>query len=476
MLIPLKIKENASFAGRGTEQATLKKLAHRKHASIIVVYGRRRVGKTELIEQTLRKEPLLKFEGLERQGRRAQLDNFARTMAYYLERDEKITPHFTSWLDAFETLARFVKTGRWIIYLEELQWLANYQNELISSFKHVWDNQLRHNPKLTVIFCGSAPSFMINKVLKSSALYNRTEEQLPVRPLSLAAVQHFMGRSRNLFEVMDAVLTVGAVPPYLQKLKEAPSILIGLAHNSFRADGYFVQEYERIFTSSMSDNPSYKRILEFLASLPFASKQQIAAHLKKNAGGGLTNILEDLEQSAFISSYSPLDKNSESKTKRYQIIDPYIRFFLQFIKPVLGRIQKGQYEKVPEQAFNTTQWRTFLGLSFERWIRANSSHIAYLLGFSGVGYDAGAYFSRSLPKAQIDLVFEREDKVTTIIETKYTSEPVGKEVIAPFERACKIYPAKNRRVQKILISATGANSALIQAGYFDRILSLEDLV
>jgi hypothetical protein len=475
MLLPLKIKENSKFRGRNEEQKRMLALTSGAKACIIVVHGRRRVGKTELIEQTLRRRKLLKFEGLEKQSKKKQLDQFARTLKQYIKDKLAGDFRFKSWVEAFETVARYVKDGKYTLYLEELQWLANYQNELVSSFKHVWDNHFRHNPKFVVIMCGSAPSFMINKVLHSSALYNRTEENFPVRPLTFPAVKEFFGKRYDNFEIMDAMLTVGAIPPYLEKLREAPSVFIGLAQHSFKKDAYFAQEYDRIFTSSMADNPDYKQILKYLATRSFSTKNEIADTLKRSNGGGLSDLLKDLEQTGFIISYSPLDKDNNSRLKRYQIADPYIRFYQHFIYPLIGRIKKGNYDLSPERALNNMNWQSWMGLNFEWWLRQQSLVLARILGFEGVHYDSGAYFSRASPKTQIDIVFERADRVTTLIEAKYTREPVGTEVIQNFKRKCELYPRKNRSIQKVLVSAAGATSELIRTGYFDRVIQLDEL-
>jgi uncharacterized protein len=475
-MTPLRIRAKAGFAGRDAERAKLEALGQGEGAKIVVVYGRRRVGKTELIEQTFANRQLLKFEGLERQGKTRQIAQFLETLARYANDLNVAKLKLSSWREVFLLIAKYVQRGKWTLYLEELQWLANYQSELVSALKYVWDNELRHNKKLLVILCGSAPSFMINKVLLSSALYNRTEVNFPVRQLSLPAVQQFFGKSYSAFETMDALLTVGAIPPYLERLREAPSVLIGLARESFTRDGYFSSEYPRIFTSSMADNKDYQRVLELLAKGRFTSKAELAKALGRVPGGGLADLLNDLEQTGFITSYVPVSAPPESKLKRYHLIDPYIRFYLNFIRPLASRISKGVYEKHPERAIETASWRAWLGLNFERFIRQHGTVIATILGFDGIDYDFGSYFARGTPGVQIDLVFERADKVTMLVEVKYNRDPVGREVVADFEKKCALYPRKKgRSIRRVLVAAGGASKELTKLAYFDRIITLEEL-
>ena len=81
---------------------------------------------------------------------------------------------FNTWLELFDFIADKISKGEWTLYLEELQWLAEYKDELISHLKYIWDNKFRFNPDLLLVLCGSSPSFMRNQVVHSKALYNRS--------------------------------------------------------------------------------------------------------------------------------------------------------------------------------------------------------------------------------------------------------------------------------------------------------------
>lgn len=172
----------------------------RPDPSIVVVYGRRRVGKTELLEQTYRERNILKFEGLEEGGRARQMEHALYQLARYANDTSIEKLRFTRWLEFFDYLGRFVEHGVWTLYFEELQWLASYREDFISELKYAWDNTLRRNPKLVVVLCGSASSFMVGKVLHSKALYGRVFKEINLRPFSLSEAAEFIGRSRSAFE------------------------------------------------------------------------------------------------------------------------------------------------------------------------------------------------------------------------------------------------------------------------------------
>lgn len=475
-----EIIKNQYFTGRTYERELLLDIASKQtEACIIVVYGRRRVGKTELIEQTFADRQILKFEGIEGQNTQRQQATVLSELSKYAEEPllAKITPDH--WLDVFELIKPYVSTGPWTLYFEELQWLANYQTDFIADLKYAWDNFFKNNPQLILILCGSSPSFMIDKVLKSKALYNRSQHELPLKPFSLKETCDFL-KNKSLSEVMDAYLLVGGMPEYLKRAQTESSILLSIAQQSFTPGGFFTHEYERIFTSSLASNIHYQKIVEFLGLHHFASRLEIQKYLNINSGGTLSTLLLDLEESGLIQSYTPFDLSENSKLVRYVISDAYLQFFYKFIKPKIKAIEAGDFIHNPLSALNFSALEKWKGFAFERFCRAQHRSIAKILGFEAVRYQHGAYFKRSISNLtqsgfQIDLIFARDDKVYTVCEIKYLNSPVSKKVIAEFEKKIELLdPPKNISIHRVLITANGAEESLIKAHYFDRILTLED--
>ncbi|MBF0366173.1 MAG: AAA family ATPase [Oligoflexia bacterium] len=161
------MKPNLHFIGRNTELAKLAKIGKQKEASIIVIYGRRRIGKTELIEQYFKKKKVLKFEGIQpdhlrprskNEERLFQLQQCLHRLSRYVENPllEKLT--LSTWSEFFELLVPILAKGELVLYFEEVQWLSNYQSEFLAAMKPFWDDYFRHNPKLKVVLCGSASS------------------------------------------------------------------------------------------------------------------------------------------------------------------------------------------------------------------------------------------------------------------------------------------------------------------------------
>lgn len=467
------------FVGRKEEIHSITEAAVSGEASIIVVYGRRRIGKTELIEHTLQNRNLLKIEGVDGGDMQAQMLRALYQLSTSLGDPHISHMQFPTWLAFFDFVADKISQGQWTLYLEEVQWLAEYKSELIADLKYVWDNKFRHNPELLLVLCGSSPSFMINQVIHSKALYNRSIYEINLTEFSLREAQEFL-KKRSLAEIMDAYLTVGGIPEYLTRLNKHSSIQIGICEQSFKKNSYFSNEKSRIFISSFANSTHYEAIINYLSQVKFANKKDFEKQLKIKAGGNLTTVLTDLELCGFIERYIPYQADSNSNLVRYCIADSYLRFYFKFIFPLAHRIQQGDFNNAPFHALNRESYQKWLGFSFERFCRKHSQLIAKIVGFSAVQYKSGAFFNRSTIKEdkgyQIDLIFERADRVYTVCEIKYTQTKVGIEVIEDFEKKLLHVPDKeSKTIEKILISANGASESLIARRYFDRIITLEDL-
>lgn len=476
---PFQVIEKKEFVGRKIQQNELATFSSQPGAEILVVYGRRRVGKTELIEQSFSKRNLLKFEGLEGINKQGQIKHLLYQLSKYAQDIYLAKLELTTWVEVFDLLAEKLSDGLWTLYLEELQWMANYEDELISALKYVWDNRFRHNSQLKIILCGSSPSFMINKVLHSKALYNRSMQELHLREFSLAETALFF-KNRGSREIMNAYLTVGGIPEYLRVIAKESSLFLGICKNSFQSESYFSHEYKRIFISSMSDSKFYKQVIEFLSKRRFATRSEIANHLKSSQGGSLTELLQDLILCGFIEQYVPYQATETSMLVRYCISDNYLQFFYKFIKPKLRQIEQGSFNDDSTALLKNDTYLKWLGYSFERHCRKNHKLIATILGFGAVNYHSGVFFNRKTEQSftgyQIDLVFDRADNVITICEIKYLQSPVDTTVIQEFEQKLNYFPHdKKKTINKVLISASGITKALADIHYFDRVITLEDL-
>ncbi len=475
--IPKKFAKKVSFIGRQEEISKLDSILNKKEASIIIVYGRRRIGKTFFIEQHLASRNLIKIEGVQGLSEGEQLQQATKQLQSYWDDITLKKIKIENWNDFFEIIHDKIKNQKFTLYLEELQWLASYDAKLISYLKYWWDNYFEKNPNFILVLCGSSPSFMINKVIQSKALHNRSEYVFPFKPFDLKETQEYMGLKLSTLELMDARLLSGGIPQYLKYLKSSNSVFQNICENSFLPGSFFSLEYEKIFTSSLATNPHYKKIIEVISKNRSLDRQSLVKKLKLQSGGTLTDLLNDLQACHFIEKQTPYQLSSKSTLNRYTVSDSYIHFYFQFIQPVQAKIANGDFQKNPNAAMNVSQYRAWLGYAFERWCRNNHSSIAKILQIAGVQYKSGSYFTKNDLdlSAQIDLLFDRQDRVITVCEIKYQEGLINKKVINEFERKLQTLKTK-KTIQKVLITASELEPSLERMHYFDKVITLQELL
>jgi AAA+ ATPase superfamily predicted ATPase len=476
------------FIGRDYELGQLQEIDSTAEASIIYLYGRRRTGKTQLLEEFFYKHKILKFEGIQNidklslaENIRLQFREALKRLAKYTENPLFLKTEINSWSEFFELLTPYLKKSGTVLYFEEIQWLACYSQLFFAELKPYWDDEWRHFKKFRLIICGSAPSFILRQLGRDSALYGRSSAQIHLKPFNPHESKLYLNKAGSE-EALMAELLVGGIPPYLKKLS-SKSVLLSLAAASFLPESYFQTEYQKIMVSLMSGKPIYRKILTILAKRRFATRDEIAQSVSISAGGDLSLILDDLELSGFISAYQPIQKNEQSKLIRYCISDPYIQFYTNFIKPVEQKINQGYYNDDPSKAINQAKLNQFLGYSFERWCRDNSVIIAKILGFDRIAFTAGAFFNRKSESlehgSQIDLVFVRADKRIVVCEIKYgvsKYNSLAQEMDNKIELIKIAIPKyKNYTYEKVLICTNKDALPTSLKEKFDEVIGLKEL-
>lgn len=479
VIVPKKIKKMERFVGRHTELSRLYELGKSLDPLILIVYGRRRIGKTELLEQAYADRNVLKFEGIRGKTEEEQKAHVLWQLSDYTADPLIAKLKLETWVEVFKLIYDRIPDGKWTIYFEEIQWLADYKDSFISELKFAWDNYFRHREGWIVILCGSAPSFIINHVILSKSLYNRSQHELHLREFGLSETMEFL-HQKSRREAMDAYLTVGGIPEYLKWCKTGSSVFTSICQNAFTANSFFSREYDRIFVSSLAENKHYKAIIEFLSKKRFATRDEILTHLKISSSGTISAILNDIELCGFIEKYAPYNTKEDSYLMRYCIADHYLQFYYKFIKPIDSEIQNGQFQKNPTAAIKMDAYQKWLGYAFERFCRHRHQLIAKILGFHGIHYHAGAFYNKRTtkdePGFQVDLIFDRDDRVITVCEMKYAQSKIGVGIIEEFERKLELFSnPKKKTIQKVLVTTEGGNDSLINRHYFDKIITLDDL-
>lgn len=464
------------FIGREKELKALSDLNLKSNA-IAVIYGRRRIGKSFLIQEFLKESKTLYFEGLEGMSKRHQLKNFILQLNH---QTDSSFPQVKGWSEAFLFLEKVLKVNpAWIVF-DEFQWMANYRSEIVSELKMVWDQYFSRIPNVSLILCGSIASFMTSRVVKSKSMYGRTDKVIHLKEFNLSESRKMIP-SYGVQELLDAQMILGGIPKYLELIQDFPSLYAAIDELGLKQNGYFVDEFDRIFVSHFGRNEDYMKIINLLAKHPYGLfRKEIIQKNGIDAGGGLSKHLENLESAGFISIIHPIDKSTNTRILKYYLSDPYLSFYYSFIKPNKNQINNGpplNFSILVQQGF----FHNWKGRSFENLCQHHSIKIAGILGFSGINYRMGPYFRApkgNTPGIQVDLIFDRDDNVLTFCETKSSRSVIGAGVIEKIERKREIlqniYPRYT--IQPVLIYDGRISKDLMNSPYIYKKINATELI
>lgn len=466
------------FVGRNYELNLLKEEEDKKSASLIAVYGRRRVGKTRLIEEFYKgKKKFWKFDGLENQPKSKQIRLFLSTLARHSDNPLYETAKCENWLDVFKLLDQAInqssKNCDITLFFDELPYMANRRSEMISDLKWAWDNLWSKKEKFTLVLCGSVALFMVDSVINSSALYGRINLEICLKPLTLQECYEFFEKRYSRREIVNLYMFCGGIPAYLMQFKKNLSVAVNINKLAFCKDGYFTQEFQRIFKDVFHEDSIYRKIMLQFSKYKSLKAGELIELLSMTAGSGFNRYLDNLEKASFIKGFVPCGKPEKSKLKRYSLDDEYLHFYFKFIQPNLRKIEGNTDKDLFSQIVQTNRYQSWAGLAFERVCIKHAKKIMEALKIDQLVKEYGPYYDRSSNKeesVQIDLMFDRYDPVITICEMKYYVVKIGKWVLKDMERKIALLPDSKKTIERILVTTEGITDDLKDTGYFSSIL------
>jgi len=407
--------------GRRKEQRLLKETAAKRDAQFIVVYGRRRVGKTYLVRETFENDFAFSYSGVYGVGKKRQIEEFIKALKEYGHESKTAAD---SWFDAFDELRNLIKQSkkeRKIIFFDELPWMDGKKSEFLSAFEHFWNGWAAGEKNLTVIGCGSAASWITKKVFRNKGgLYNRVTLQIPLKPFALSECEELFnenGVRMNRFDIIGAYMVFGGIPYYLSMIDKRYGLPKNIDILCFSDNAPLKNEYNAVFDSLFDRPDKYAEVVEAInMKKKGLTREEIKTNISFSDGGNLTRILKELEESGFIRMYSPVGKKRNGVL--YQLSDPFVAFHLTWLK---GR--GAGNEEIWSALAGSSVYGAWSGYAFEQVCLAHIPQIKKALGISGVSVSAGAWRSSDphFPGAQIDLVLDRKDNIINICELKYSN-------------------------------------------------------
>lgn len=472
------------FFGREDELRQLEALWRKPIASLVTCRGRRRIGKSTLIEEFARrsKATFLKLEGTapgSRMGNADQLENFRRQLARL--RRSTVGP-LCSWGDAFAALDAAIGSGRTVVLLDEISWMGRYDAGFPGDLKVAWDNLFKKHPKLIVFLCGSVSTWISKNILNNTGFVGRASLNMTLRELPVAECVKFWGAKAKRVatsEMLDVLSVTGGVPRYLEEVDPSLSASENIRRLCFLPDALLRDDFNRTFNVVFGDNALAKRnILRQLAEAPL-TLSGICERLGVERNGGITNHLDDLTVAGFISKDMGINPATgrAMKTCRYRLCDNYTRFFLKYVEPNGPTIDAGSF------MFNALEalpgWNAILGLQFENLIINNLPRLLPALGLRNVLLKSAAPYRQAASGrkkgCQIDLLLQA-DRMFYVIEIKRRRE-IGVEIEAEVEAKVRALALPRGVTVRTALVYDGLLSPQVQArGYFDALISSEELM
>ncbi|MFM8453719.1 MAG: AAA family ATPase [Gammaproteobacteria bacterium] len=476
------------FIGREPELQRLLNLNSKKTASFVVLKGRRRIGKSRLVDEFSKHfEHYYKFEGLAPDPattKASQISEFCRQMAIQFKLPKA---HYDDWGDVFWALGAYLQTKskKTLLFFDELSWMGSKDPTLLGKIKYLWDNQLNKNPNLIFIVCSSASYWIEENLLSSTAFVGRISLTLRLEELPLEACKAFWPRNISAYEQFKVLSITGGIPRYLEEIDPKSSAEENIHKLCFMNGGFLVKEFNSIFSDLFKrESIFYKKIVNYLKEGPkeqteiekYLTKERDSKHL-----GRLPDYLEELLESGFIQrDYTwNLKTRLDSKLSRYRLKDNYLRFYLKYIDKNMSKIERGLFSF--NSLSNLTEWNTVLGLQFENLVLNNREKIHQLLKIkSDEIISENPFFQKKTARnlgCQIDYMIQTKYDCLYICEIKFTKNKIETSIIEEVQtKINRLSKPKSLSCRSVLIHVNGVNDEVIESDFFCKIIDFSDLV
>jgi len=421
-----------AMVGRARELDALKRYYRSARPEFVVVYGRRRVGKTFLIRECFRNEFFFYSTGVSRaEVKEHAADENGTLLRLNLERFDAALSEYgmsvrtpsRSWMEAFDRLKEGIKAAgagfRKVIFLDEMPWMDTQRSMFLTALEHFWNAFASAREDVMLIGCGSAASWMTKKVLMNKGgLYNRVTGMLKLKPFTLSECEAYFKANDiviNRRDIAEAYMIFGGIPFYYQFWDGRFSLPQNVDSILFLDGAPLRQEYDRLFASLFGTSEMYPKTVGALGDKRRGlTRSELAEALGQGDGGTLTAVLRDLELSGFIRHYSIYPGKANGGL--YQLIDNFSLFHAAFAAKI--KSGRAHYWSDLTETPKLNAWR---GYAFEQLCLLHVDQIKAALGIAGVGADVYSWRSKQVtPGAQIDLVIDRRDRVVNLCEIKFS--------------------------------------------------------
>lgn len=418
--------------GREREMAELQQSLESDRSEFVIVYGRRRVGKTFLVDNFFNYEYDFSFVGGHRLTKQKQLRNFAKAIKKYAHLSYQ--PKFANWDDAFDALEELMEglpeNKRKVIFIDEMPWIDTPQSEFVDALETFWNSWAARRRDILFVASGSSTSWMMDKLVENQGgLHGRITNNIYVRPFTLHEVELYMksrGAAWDRYQLLQTYMVIGGIPFYYSLLNVKESLVQNIDRLFFRKNGELRTEFEELYSALFTNAEKYTNVVKVLnGKREGMTREEIekATGMDKSV---LTTVLRNLERSDFILRYSQY--GNKSKGAIYRLVDFYTLFYYRFIHNF-----NAQDEEWWSHNFQSPSIESWQGFSFELLCLLHLTQIKKKLGISGIATATSSW--RYIPHkkkeenekiekgTQIDMLIDRGDRIINLCEMKFSINP-----------------------------------------------------
>jgi AAA+ ATPase superfamily predicted ATPase len=409
--------------GRKKEREDLQRFVESKQSEFVAVFGRRRVGKTFLVREYFDNRFTFYHTGMANSEMQIQLSNFNSSLHKY---GKMPYPEVSTWFKSFEQLIHLLENvkqkGKKIVFIDEMPWMDTPRSGFIQALEFFWNSWASAQKDVLLIVCGSATSWMTNKLLKNrGGLHNRITRRIYLEPFTLSECEeYFQTNSIELsrHQIVENYMIFGGIPYYLSLMQKQLSMAQNIDSLCFAPKGKLTNEFGNLYASLFRNHERHVKIVKVLSKKAKGlTREEIIKSTKLPDGGGLTQTLEELELCGFIRRYMAFGK--KERHNLFQLSDFFTLFYFNFMKN-----KSFNDEHYWTNFIENARHRAWSGYAFEQVCLAHLPQIKRKLGISGVLTNTASWHSKEANRgAQIDLLIDRNDKVINLCEMKFAGEP-----------------------------------------------------
>lgn len=472
-----------SFIGRKKELRLLEQLPKTK-ANLVVIKGRRRIGKSRFVEEFAKNKGFIRFSGIPPEdGVTAQMQRevFAKQLSQELS-----LPYLISddWSSLFEWLFKNIQNKPYVILFDEISWMGSKDPTFLGKLKNAWDIYLSKIDGLILILCGSISSWIEENIVKSTAFFGRISLYVRLDELSISESNLFLeqqGFKRSVGEKFKLLSTLGGVPWYLEQINGKLSADENLKNLFFTKNSALSREFDLIFHDLFGKKGEiYKKIIELLTSGP-GDINRICEKLHYTKSGALSKYLDNLIEASFISrDFTWNIKSGEiSRLSQFRLSDNYLRFYMKYVIRNEQRILLGNFNDISMSSL--PEWNAVMGLQFENLVLKNRAKIQEHLGIKPQDIISdNPFFQRKTAThkgCQIDYLIQTRFNTLFVCEIKFSSKEIKPDIIDAMQmKSENLVVPKGFACLPVLIHISGVDDAVVDKGYFTEIIDFSNLL